>query len=152
MSFGDLTRRTRTYTAHKNASTSLSMRWWELTIDGNGLGLGNRDWQAESMRRQELFWVYILRCSDGSYYTGRTRNLSNRLAEHQVGSFGGYTQSRRPVTLAYSQEFTTAYQANEAERQIKGWSRVKKAALIAGDFDLLKHLSRCRNRTSHKFR
>jgi predicted GIY-YIG superfamily endonuclease len=104
------------------------------------------------MREQESFWVYILRCADGSYYTGRTRNLSRRVAEHDAGAVGGYTHSRRPVILVYSQEFATAYQANEAEQQIKGWSRAKKGALIAGDFDLLKHLSRCRNRTSHKHR
>jgi putative endonuclease len=90
-------------------------------------------------------WLYILRCADGSYYTGTTRtDLEIRLAQHQTGHFGGYTTTRRPVVLVYSEYFDRIVDAVAAERQIKGWSRAKKEALIAGRFDLLRALSRRR--------
>ncbi len=66
------------------------------------------------------FWVYILRCADESYYTGHTDNLEKRVAEHQVGEVPGYTFSRRPVTLVYSEVFTTREEALASERRIKG--------------------------------
>ena len=88
-------------------------------------------------------FVYILECSDGSYYTGSTRSsLERRLDEHNSGSFGGYTSSRRPVRLVYSEAFANITDAIKAERQIKGWGRNKKRALIDGDFDRLKLLSK----------
>jgi putative endonuclease len=91
-------------------------------------------------------WLYILLCADGSYYTGTTRtNLEIRLAQHQTGHFGGYTAARRPVALVYSEYFDRIVDAIAAERQIKGWSRAKKEALIAGRFDLLPALSRRRS-------
>lgn len=90
-------------------------------------------------------FVYILRCSDGSYYVGSARgSLEHRIDEHNAGTFGGYTAARRPVTLVYSQDFDRITDAVEAERKLKGWSRAKKEALIAGDFDRLKELSRSR--------
>jgi putative endonuclease len=90
-------------------------------------------------------WFYILRCADGSYYTGTTRtDLQIRFAQHQTGYFGGYTATRRPVVLVYSEYFDRIVDAIAAERQIKGWSRAKKEALIAGRFDLLRALSRRR--------
>jgi putative endonuclease len=90
-------------------------------------------------------WLYILRCADGSYYTGTTRtDMDIRLAQHQTGHFGGYTATRRPVVLVYSKYFDRIVDAIAAERQIKGWSRAKKEALIAGRFDLLRALSRRR--------
>jgi putative endonuclease len=90
-------------------------------------------------------WLYILRCADGSYYTGTTRtDLDIRLAQHQTGHFGGYTTTRRPVVLVYSEYFDRIVDAIAAERQIKGWSRAKKEALITGRFDLLRALSRRR--------
>ena len=80
-------------------------------------------------------WLYILKCADGSFYTGRTRSdLEKRIGEHQSGMLGGYTAKRRPVMLAFAQHFDLITDAIAAERQIKGWSRVKKEALIAGDF------------------
>jgi putative endonuclease len=83
-------------------------------------------------------YVYILLCADGSYYVGTTRDsLEKRMAEHQSGAFGGYTASRRPVKLAYSQEFQRITDAIAAERQIKGWRREKKEALIRGEHALL---------------
>jgi len=88
-------------------------------------------------------WLYILRCSDGSYYVGTTRgSLDRRVAEHQAGTFGGYTARRRPVMAVYHQHFPRITDAIEAERQVKGWRREKKEALIDGDFALLPALSR----------
>jgi tRNA/rRNA methyltransferase len=88
------------------------------------------------------FFAYILRCSDGSYYVGHTEDLEVRVAAHQSGLIEGYTQKRRPVTLVWSQDFPDRDQAFAAERQIKGWSRAKKEALIRGDLEGLRFLSR----------
>ncbi len=88
-------------------------------------------------------FVYILRCSDGSYYVGSTRGvLEKRVAEHNAGTFGGYTSTRRPVALAYAQEFAQITDAVAAERQLKGWRREKKEALIRGDLAALPALSK----------
>ena len=92
------------------------------------------------------FWVYILQCADGSYYVGRFDNLADRLLQHQSGALGGYTKTRRPVRLAYSQEFPTRDEAFAAERQVKGWSRKKKEALIRSDWEELRRLARGRER------
>ncbi|MGN6271325.1 MAG: GIY-YIG nuclease family protein [Sphingomonas sp.] len=90
------------------------------------------------------FWTYILRCADGSYYTGHTESLETRTAAHQSGQIAGYTKSRRPVILAWSQDFPSRLEALEAERRIKGWSRGKKEALIASDWERLSLLARNR--------
>jgi putative endonuclease len=88
-------------------------------------------------------YLYILFCADGSYYVGTTTgSLDRRLAEHQDGIFGGYTSARRPVRLVYHQHFVRLEDAAAAERQVKGWRRDKKEALIRGDFALLPVLSR----------
>ena len=91
------------------------------------------------------FWVYILRCADESYYVGHTENLELRVAQHQSGEVSGYTKTRRPVRLVYSESFGTRDDAFAAERQLKGWSRQKKAALIAGDWDRLRLLAQRRS-------
>ena len=88
------------------------------------------------------FYAYMLRCSDGSYYVGHTDDLDARIGAHQSGLLPGYTQTRRPVQLVWSQEFAEREQAFAAERQIKGWSRAKKEALIKGDWDAVRLLSR----------
>lgn len=88
------------------------------------------------------FWIYILRCADGSYYTGHTENLEKRMAEHQAGEIEGYTSGRLPVVLVFSEEFTSREEALTRERQIKGWSRKKKEALIRGDWTEVSRLSR----------
>ena len=90
------------------------------------------------------FYVYILLCSDNSYYTGHTENLESRIAAHQEGEISGYTQSRRPVKLAFSEEFPRREDALERERQLKKWSRAKKQALIDRDWQRLVELSRSR--------
>ncbi|MCX6345622.1 MAG: GIY-YIG nuclease family protein [Armatimonadetes bacterium] len=93
-----------------------------------------------------MAWVYIIMCSDNSYYTGSTEDLNRRVTEHQEGTYGGYTACRRPVVLVFSQETATANEAFLLEHQIKGWSRAKKEALITGDYDLLPKLARSRSR------
>ena len=88
------------------------------------------------------YYVYILHCTDGSYYTGLTEDLEIRLAQHQMGELPGYTQNRRPVQLVFSDEFSSMDDALGRERQIKGWSKAKKEALIAEDWEGLAELSR----------
>jgi tRNA(Arg) A34 adenosine deaminase TadA/predicted GIY-YIG superfamily endonuclease len=89
------------------------------------------------------FWMYILRCADGSYYTGHTDALEARLAQHRNGEIPDcHTFKRRPVDLVYSQDFESRDEAFRAEHQVKGWRREKKEALIAGQFDLLPGLAR----------
>ena len=86
-------------------------------------------------------YVYILLCADGSYYTGVTTNLERRLQEHQEGADPrAYTYARRPVKLVWAEEVPTYEDALRLERQIKGWRRAKKEALIRGDFEALHQL------------
>ena len=87
------------------------------------------------------YFVYIVKCSDESYYTGVTSNLEQRINEHNYGIFKGYTSKQLPVTLVFSNRFSDVREAIRAEKQIKGWSRAKKEALIEGDFDSLVALS-----------
>jgi putative endonuclease len=87
-------------------------------------------------------FLYILRCSDGSLYIGITRTaLELRIAQHNAGSLGGYTATRRPVALVYSQWFDRITDAIENERKLKKWSRAKKEAFVRGDFVALRQLS-----------
>ncbi|MET3844761.1 GIY-YIG nuclease family protein [Bradyrhizobium sp. OAE829] len=87
-------------------------------------------------------FLYILRCSDGSFYIGVTRTaLEMRIAQHNAGTLGGYTSSRRPVRLVFSQWFDRIADAIENERKLKKWSRAKKEALARGDFVSLRQLS-----------
>ena len=87
-----------------------------------------------------MAWLYILKCSDGSYYTGSTVNLERRIAEHQAGEVKGYTASRLPIDVVFVHEFPTEHDAFLREQQVKGWSRAKKEALIRDDFDALVEL------------
>ncbi len=80
------------------------------------------------------FWAYMLHCRGGTFYTGHTDDLELRIAKHQSGLYPGYTRDRLPVELVWSQEFPSRNEALSAERQIKGWSRKKKLALIRGDW------------------
>ena len=82
-------------------------------------------------------WVYIVRCADLSYYTGITVSVNKRIDEHNAGIVPGYTHSRRPVTLMWAEKVQDESVALKLERQIKGWSRAKKEALIAGDWQRL---------------
>jgi putative endonuclease len=85
--------------------------------------------------------VYILECSDGSYYVGSTVDLERRLAEHQSGSGARYTSWRLPVQLVFAEEFTRVDEAFQREKQIQGWSRAKRRALIDRSFASLPDLS-----------
>ena len=88
-------------------------------------------------------YVYILKCSDNSYYTGITSNLTKRIEEHKTGKHNNsYTYTRRPLSLVYYAEFTDINLAIQTEKQIKKWSRVKKEALISGDFEKLPNLAK----------
>jgi putative endonuclease len=88
-----------------------------------------------------MAWLYILKCSDGSYYIGSTTNLNARLREHDDGVGCEYTAKRRPFALVYQCEFASTREAYEREQQVKGWRREKKEALIRGDFDALPRLA-----------
>jgi predicted GIY-YIG superfamily endonuclease len=88
------------------------------------------------------FWAYMLHCGDGSFYVGHTDDLDCRIAQHLSGEFGGYTSTRLPVKLVWCDEFPSRYEALSAERQIKGWGRAKKLALIRGDWKLITSLAR----------
>jgi len=91
----------------------------------------------------KFYYVYILKCNDGSYYTGVTNNIEKRFTEHNNdNSTTSYTYKRRPVELVYSQQFNDIKQAIELEKQIKGWSRRKKEALINEDWEKLKLYSK----------
>ncbi|MFL6767620.1 MAG: TrmH family RNA methyltransferase [Sphingomicrobium sp.] len=88
------------------------------------------------------FHAYMLRCADGSYYVGHTDDLDARIGAHHSGQIPGYTQKRRPLSLVWSQDFHSREEALAAERQIKGWSRAKKEALVRGDWEAVQLLSR----------
>jgi len=91
----------------------------------------------------KIYYVYILKCSDDTYYTGFTSNLWNRIQEHQIGKYkGSYTHKRRPLQLAFYCEFTNVEMAIETEKQIKKWSRAKKEALIYNEFEKLPNLAK----------
>ena len=89
--------------------------------------------------------VYMLRCADDSYYVGSARlGLERRLSEHNNGVYGGYTAKRLPVALVRAEHFQYITDAIAVERQIKGWSRAKKEALIRGDFGSIQMLAKRR--------
>ena len=92
-----------------------------------------------------MAWVYILECSDGSYYIGSTTDLWARLEQHQCGLGAVYTSRRRPVTLVWSMEFDRVVDAFAFEKQIQNWSRAKRQALIDGRLEDLPALARGRS-------
>jgi putative endonuclease len=91
-------------------------------------------------------YVYMLRCSDGSFYVGSATgdDLSPRIDQHNAGAYPGYTFTRRPVMLVWSEHFDRITDGIIAERQIKGWSRAKKKALIRSDWNAISRLARRR--------
>ena len=78
------------------------------------------------------WFIYILECCDGSYYTGITNNIEERVNEHNSGKGAKYTSVRRPVKLIYKEEYEDKFRARNREVELKGWSRVKKEKLIGG--------------------
>lgn len=100
------------------------------------------------MRKFKVLYVYILKCSDGNYYTGITNDLERRFNEHQEGIHPeSYTFDRRPLELLYYETFTNYSYAIEWEKKIKRWSRKKKEALINSNWEDLKKFSECLNDT-----
>jgi putative endonuclease len=98
------------------------------------------------MSEFKILYVYILKCSDGSYYTGITNNMELRLKQHNSEvMIESYTYCRRPVLLVYCEMFTDYILAINTEKKIKGWSRKKKEALIEGNWEKLKEYSKCNN-------
>jgi putative endonuclease len=91
-------------------------------------------------------FVYIVQCSDDSFYVGSATgsDLDRRIAEHQTGAFPGYTCTRRPVELVWWEHFDRIVDAIAVERKLKGWSRAKKQALIRGDWSKVRLLSKRR--------
>jgi putative endonuclease len=93
------------------------------------------------------YFVYIVACKDGSYYTGITNNIDRRLWEHNTGyNKTCYTYERRPVKLKYWERFQDVNQAISWEKQVKGWSRKKKEALFKEDWDEIKRLGKSYNK------
>jgi predicted GIY-YIG superfamily endonuclease len=90
----------------------------------------------------------MLHCRGGQLYTGHSDDLESRLAQHRSGQTPGFTSARLPVELVWSQEFSSRYEALAAERQIKGWSRAKKLALIRGDWPAIAQLAKSKNSPS----
>ena len=94
--------------------------------------------------------MYILRCADDSYYTGSTNNLLLRIQQHQSGVGANHTKSRLPVEWVYYEEFDRIDHAFYREKQVQGWSRAKKEALILNRPADLHLLSECKNETHYK--
>ena len=92
------------------------------------------------------FWAYMLHCADRSFYVGHTEDLEARVGAHQSGLIPGYTSSRLPVKLVWADEFPSRCEALQAERQVKGWSRAKKLALIRGDWPQISRLARSKEK------
>jgi predicted GIY-YIG superfamily endonuclease len=88
------------------------------------------------------FVLYILECADGSFYIGHTDDLDKRMEQHDQGKTCAYTLTRRPLKLVHTQGFETRYEALTMERKLKGWSRAKKLAYMAGDWEAIQALSR----------
>lgn len=98
---------------------------------------------SRTNKTMNTYYVYILLCSDGTYYTGVTSNLANRIQQHQVGYYpNSYTFKRRPIQQKYYCEFTNVWKAIDFEKQLKKWSKVKKIAFINGKSDLLPELAK----------
>ena len=91
--------------------------------------------------------MYILECCDGSFYTGSTKDLQTRLVQHQSGEGANYTKKRLPVKLVYAEGYDRIDHAFAREKQVQGWKKIKKLALIAGDMSDLQLLAKCRNVT-----
>jgi len=102
--------------------------------------------RQQASRGAPVPYVYILRCSDGTLYTGHTNDLDSRLKAHNDGIAAKYTACRRPVELIYSESAETGIAAGQRERQLKRWSAEKKEALVVGDLPRLKSLSARRRR------
>lgn len=116
---------------------------------GKGGDRTNPTNRGSRSKSQFMPHMYILECVDGSYYTGSTKNLKRRLWQHQQGLGANHTAKRLPVKLVYCEFFDRVSDAFYREKQIQGWSRKKKQALIAGATNLLHDLAECQNETHY---
>ncbi|WP_349899731.1 GIY-YIG nuclease family protein [Parafrigoribacterium soli] len=89
-----------------------------------------------------MAWVYIVRCANGAFYTGSTLDLERRLAQHNLGEGSNFTRKHRPVELVFAEASESVETAFVREKQIQGWSRAKKQALIDGRLEDLPALAR----------
>ncbi len=94
------------------------------------------------------FWTYMLHCHGGYFYVGHTDDIDRRIGEHKFGLIPGFTADHQPVELVWSDQFANRDDAKAAERKLRGWSRVKKLALIRGDWDLISDLARKKDSAS----
>ena len=109
------------------------------------------DLSRADLSRARRGTVYILQCANGQYYVGSTTSLIKRIGEHQQADEALYrgakfTKAHQPVELVYTEEYEDEHKARMREQQLHGWSRAKKEALIRGDVDKLKDLSRAKSR------
>ena len=95
-------------------------------------------------------YVYILKCCDGSFYTGSTWNLKRKVLEHKSAEGSKYTKSHLPVELVYFEKFERIDEAFKREKQLQGWSHKKKKALIGKNIEILKQESECKNESHYK--
>ena len=95
-------------------------------------------------------FMYILECSNGAYYTGSTIDLERRLQQHQNGEGANFTRKYLPVELVYFEEFQRIDEAFYREKQVQGWSRIKKEALINGKYEKLQKIAECKNESHFK--
>ncbi len=95
------------------------------------------------------FILYILECADGTFYIGHTDDLDNRLVQHDLGKGCVYTSTRRPLKLIHTEGFETRYEALSMERKLKGWSRAKKQAYMAGDWNTVHVLAKGKHTHQH---
>ncbi len=108
--------------------------------DGLDTAEEHRLLDQRGMMEQSMAWMYILECADGSYYVGSTRNLDERVSQHMSGRGARYTSRRLPVKLVYAEEYDLVREAYFREKQVQGWSRAKREALIRGDYEVLPSL------------
>ena len=104
-------------------------------------------------QQRQIYFIYILLCSDRSYYIGLTNSLGKRLSEHENGLYTMcYTYRKRPVHLVYFETCPFLKEATEREIQLKKWSRTKKKALIEHNFHKLQLLAQCQNLTHYMYK
>lgn len=124
----------------------------EISIKNDASCQSERSRRPQRSKNMNFYYVYNIKCSDGSYYTGITNNINKRFIEQDNGKYKNcYTYKRRPLKLKFQESFLDVLQAIYFEKKIKGWNRSKKEALINGEFDRLQYLSECRNATHHKY-
>mgnify|MGYP003504435573 FL=1 len=106
--------------------------------------MSKAEWKQGGVRMKG--YMYILLCEDGSYYTGSSNNLELRLKEHFAGEGSNHTKKHKPVKLLYYEEFAKIDEAFRREKQVQGWSRKKKEALINGEYEKLPEMAKSRQK------